>query len=343
MTHDKRRGFGSQSGMRSLASVHWGVFILSAACSGTSPSAPAPVGSNPAATVAPIDAPDAGEPACLKGSGEELTVAGVRVGSGVVDACLRGDEIVSCLSIHLSDLSARALTPQELDRPTRRQRLASKSAAHVSHDKRQATVRFSDSNTVIAAPLGDGESLLSADVNAAGTIAALIVGTEEKSAVHVFEPRTRKRVATFPASRGDWLCPEVAMLGDTVYVNATNCAGPDAKSWLFTNTGTEVAPVGADPALGTYETRPVQVSAREWAFTVKGFQGSESFTAVVVQDVVTGHVVATIRYPGRADDPNGDTLIRAGDGRLIVIAGSKISVIDPRAKSVVKSLTVPRC
>ena len=79
----------------------------------------------------------------------------------------------------------------------------------------------------------------------------------------------KKTLATIKYAKGDYKCGSAAMLGDTVYISASVCAGPDARGALYTAKGKKLADVGGKD-FGTYGTGGVQLDGSQWAFLEEG-------------------------------------------------------------------------
>ena len=140
-------------------------------------------------------------------------------------------------------------------------------------------------------------------------------------------PAKKKKVASIKYAKGDYKCGSAAMLGDTVYLSASVCAGPDARGALYTTKGKKLAEVGGKD-FGTYGTSAVQLDGAQWAFLEEGAG------TIAIQDVATGAVTKTIDLVAlwAGDDktdgtrangnPGESALVRGGPGELVVIAGS---------------------
>lgn len=170
---------------------------------------------------------------------------------------------------------------------------------------------------------------LRAAVNPTGTMVAVLVGdaAKGKGVVELWDVTKKKKATTIKYAKGDYRCGAVAMLGDTVFVSASVCAGPDARGALYTTKGKKLADVGGKD-FSSYGTTAVQVDGAQWAFLESGAG------AVAIQDVATGAVAKTIDLVGlwAGDDatdgtrangnPGESTLVRGGPGELVVVAGS---------------------
>lgn len=168
-------------------------------------------------------------------------------------------------------------------------------------------------------------------VDAAGKWAVLMIGDTEKGrgVAEVWDVTKAKKTATIKYAKGDHRCGVAQVLGDVVYVSASVCAGPAAKGALYSMTGKKLADVGGKE-FGTYGASAVQVTPTLWAFLEEGAG------VIALQDVKTGKVDRTIDllslWGTDADgaargggNPGESALVRSGEGKLVVIAGSPVA------------------
>ena len=174
-----------------------------------------------------------------------------------------------------------------------------------------------------------GANPIRATTNAAGTAFVLLLGDAEtgKGYAEIWDVAKAKKTATFRYARGDFKCGEVAMLGDTIYINASNCSGPTARATLFSLKGAKIANVGKGD-FGTYGNALVQLTTTTWAFL------EENGNRIAIQDVAKGKVAKTIdvsalwRKDGASPkepamgNPGESAIVRVDDLRLAVIAGA---------------------
>ncbi|HET9621853.1 MAG TPA: hypothetical protein VFP84_10820 [Kofleriaceae bacterium] len=187
-------------------------------------------------------------------------------------------------------------------------------------------------------------SKLHATTNTDGTFAVVLLGDAErgKGYAEVWDVGKARRTAAFPYARGEFRCGEVDMVGDTIYLSASTCAGPAARAALYSLRGRKIANVGGKE-FGSYGNAHVQVAATTWAFL------EENGARLVIQDVVKGKVVKTIdtsalwtpdgsTSPTAMGNPGEHALVKLGDGRLAVIAGTpangNVATIDPESGAV---------
>lgn len=181
----------------------------------------------------------------------------------------------------------------------------------------------------------DADHPIDAAVDPTGAWAVLMLGDAEagKGVAEVWDVAKGKKTATIKYAKGDHKCGTAQVLGDVVYISASVCAGPAAKGGLYSMKGKKLADVGGKD-FGTYGATAVQVGATQWAFLEEGAG------AIALQDVKTGKVDKTIdllalwngggdgeggtdgEAPRGGGNPGESALVRGGDGKLVVIAGS---------------------
>jgi hypothetical protein len=184
--------------------------------------------------------------------------------------------------------------------------------------------------TTLKPKVGRGASapILAVTNDAGATVVAMLGDAAAgKGVAEVWDVAKKKKLATIKYAKGDYKCGNAAMLGDTVYISASVCAGPDARGALYTAKGKKLADVGGKD-FGTYGTSGVQLDGTRWAFLEEGAG------TIAIQDVATGAVTKTIDLIAlwAGDDktdgtrangnPGESALVRGGPGELVVIAGS---------------------
>jgi hypothetical protein len=185
---------------------------------------------------------------------------------------------------------------------------------------------------------------IDAAIDAKGAWAVLMLGDAEagKGVAEVWDVAKGKKTATIKYAKGDSKCGTAQVLGDVVYISASVCAGPAAKGALYSLKGKKLADVGGKD-FGTYGASAVQVAGTQWAFLEEGAG------AIALQDVKTGKVEKTIDLlalwndgggegggdagtPRGGGNPGESALVRGGEGKLVVIAGSpaagSIGIVD---------------
>ena len=184
--------------------------------------------------------------------------------------------------------------------------------------------------TTLKPKVGRGASEpIRAVANAAGTTVVVLLGdaTSGKGVAEIWDVAKKKKTASIKYAKGDYKCGDAAILGDTIYVSASVCAGPDARGTLYTLKGKKLADVGGKD-FGTFGTSAVQVDETRWAFLEEGAG------TVAIQHVDTGALAKTIDLVAlwAGDDasdgtrangnPGESALVRGGPGELVVVAGS---------------------
>jgi hypothetical protein len=196
-------------------------------------------------------------------------------------------------------------------------------------------------------PKGASEPI-DAAIDATGAWAVLMLGDAErgKGVAEVWDVARGKKAATIKYAKGDHKCGNAQVLGDVVFISASVCAGPAAKGALYSLKGKKLADVGGKD-FGTYGATAVQVTPTQWAFLEEGAG------VIALQDVKTGKVDKTIDllalWGGGGGErgggnPGESALVRGGEGKLVVIAGSPaagtVGVVDVASgeTSVIESL-----
>jgi len=209
-----------------------------------------------------------------------------------------------------------------------------------------------DACTSITPQVLPNSSKLHATTNASGTVAVVLLGDAEhgKGYAEVWDVARGKKTATFFYARGEFRCGEVDMVGETIYVSASTCAGPAARATLYSQKGKKIASVGGKE-FGSYGSAHVQVAGSAWAFL------DENGSRLVVQDVVKGKILQTIDTSGlwtpdgasgtaAMGNPGEHALVKLGDGKLAVIAGTpasgSVATVEPSTGQVTV-VRVPQC
>jgi hypothetical protein len=167
---------------------------------------------------------------------------------------------------------------------------------------------------------------IDAAVDATGAWAVLMLGDSErgKGVAEVWDVAKGKKTATIKYAKGDHKCGTPQVLGDVVYISASVCAGPAAKGALYSMKGKKLADVGGKD-FGTYGASAVQVGPTQWAFLEEGAG------VIALQDVKTGKVDKSIDLLALwgsdrgGGNPGESALVRGGEGKLVVIAGSPVA------------------
>lgn len=197
-----------------------------------------------------------------------------------------------------------------------------------------------------------GVAKFQAATNADGSLAVVLLGDAPagKGYAEVWDVAKPKRVAKFRYARGKFRCGQVAMAGETIYVSAATCGAPGARAALYSTRGRRIANVG-NKDFGTFGNDFTQVEGKTWAFL------EESGNRIAIQDVTRGKVIKTIdtsplwSFDGQPDknaigNPGESAIVRLGNGKLAVIAGSpstgKIAIVDV-ATGTLELVTAPVC
>jgi|GEM_PF-2068026 len=172
---------------------------------------------------------------------------------------------------------------------------------------------------------------IQAVINNAGTFVVALYGNAEagKGVAEVWDVGKKKKTATIKYAKGDYKCGHAEMLGDTVYITASVCAGPAARGALYSLKGKKLADAGGKE-FGTFATTPVQLDGTSWAFLEEGAG------TIAVQDVATGALGKTIDLvalwagtgsgdaPRANGNPGESALVRGAEGKLVVVTGSPV-------------------
>lgn len=242
-----------------------------------------------------------------------------------------GAEQTACFSVALADKKytkldePTAAQPATLEAPVARL-VASPTEVQICTGEGEDTCKTLKPKV----PKGATEPIEGA-VDAAGAWAVLMIGDTEKGrgVAEVWDVARGKKTATIKYAKGDHRCGVAQVLGDVVYVSASVCAGPAAKGALYSMKGKKLADVGGKE-FGTYGASAVQVTPTLWAFLEEGAG------VIALQDVKTGKVDQTIDllslWGTDADgaargggNPGESALVRGGEGKLVVVAGSPVA------------------
>ncbi len=193
---------------------------------------------------------------------------------------------------------------------------------------------------------------LQATTNPTGTHAIVLLGDAStgKGIAEVWDVAKARRVASIKYARGEFKCGQVAMAGDTIYLSASTCVSPAARGTLYSLAGKRLASVGGKD-FGTFGTAFARVDGTTWGFL------EENGSRLAIHDVVRGKLVKAIdtsalwsadgqKSKAAMGNPGESALVRIGDGKLAVIAGSpatgKLAIIDVAAASV-EVVAAPVC
>ncbi len=294
-------------------------------------------GGKPAAVVKPIEmtAPvkskpaPTDKPACIKQPEESAAVAHPSGDEERVSFCI-GTAVDQCFEIELASGKLTTLSGQpkgqtpSLDAP-----------AHVETTNPEFKVCAEATGCkTLTHQVWPGAAPLRAATN--GTIAAIMLGDAEagKGYVDIYDVMKTKKLATFKYAHGEYRCGDLAMLGETVYVNATVCAGTSGRAALYTSKGKKIANVGGKADFGTFGNSYTQVEGSMWAFL------EENGNRIALQDVAKGKVVKAIDVGAlfadsgaeKMGNPGESAVVRLGNGKVAVIGGTpangSVAIVD---------------
>ena len=180
--------------------------------------------------------------------------------------------------------------------------------------------------TTLKPKVGRGASEpIRAVANAAGTTVVVLLGdaTSGKGVAEIWDVAKKKKTASIKYAKGDYKCGDAAILGDTIYVSASVCAGPDARGTLYTLKGKKLADVGGKD-FGTFGTSAVQVDETRWAFLEEGAG------TVAIQHVDTGALAKTIDLVAlwAGDDASDGTRANGNPGESALVRGPTLVFLD---------------
>jgi len=212
--------------------------------------------------------------------------------------------------------------------------LPPESGAHVETKNPELKVCAQDACKTLTPKVIPSTAQLHAATDPSGAFFVVLLGDASvgQGYVEIWDVAKTKRTATFRYARGDFKCGDVAMLGTSIYINASQCKVPAARGAIYSLKGTKIANVG-NKDFGTFGNAHVQLAPTTWAFL------EENGNRIAVQDVVKGKVEKTLVLDGlfgTAKDafgnPGESALVKLPDGKLAVIAGSpangSVAVID---------------
>jgi hypothetical protein len=316
------------------------VAIAVLASCGGSGKAPPPV--KPIAIDPPKEAakPPEEKPACIK---QPEDVAAIRNASGddtKVSYCV-GTAVDQCFEL---ELASGKLTHLETEPAGQSPALDSQARIETTNPEFKVCTEATGCKT-LTPQVWPGAAPLRAATN--GTIAAVMLGDAEagKGYIEIIDVLKTKRLATVKYARGEFRCGDVAILSDSIYVNATVCQGTSGRAALYSPKGKKIANVGGRPDFGTFGNAHTQIDGPLWAFL------NENGNRIVLQDVTKGKVTKTIDVSplyveasgAKMGNPGEAAIVRLGDNKVAVIGGTpangSVAVVDLQtgAKQVVKA------
>lgn len=332
--------------MRTISRAVLAPLLLLAACGGGQKPAPEP---EPVAE-APKPPPPP-PPVCVQGGAEMSLIGMVEADANVVKFCVSdGAESNKCYGVDVANKKYSELS----EAPRGQSPVLDPDPARIETTAKEVKVCIGEECKTVKPKMPRGnENPIDAVTNAAGTHVAVLMGNHEKGkgTVEVWDVAKKKRLR-YPLkyAKGDYKCGEARLLGTTLYVSASVCAGPSARGWLYTFQNKKIADVGGKD-FGTYGTVPVQVAENQWAFL------DESGATIALQDVAKGTVDKTIDigavWGGGAEgapatgNPGESALVRGGEGKLVVVTGGptpgNIGIIDVASGELETTITAVPC
>ena len=312
-----------------------GLVLAFAACAGN--------GNPPTVTVASVPPPPPPPLPCIQPPDDAAAIR---------DASVDGQRLAFCVGAAADQCFAFDLPTGKLEHLDEPPKPSPDPRARVTIINPDLQVCRGDSCKSITPQVLPNSSKLHATTNTDGTFAVVLLGdaARGKGYAEVWDVVRAKKTATFSYARGEFRCGEVDMVGDTIYVSASTCAGPAARATLYSLKGKKIASVGGKE-FGSFGNAHVQVAGSTWAFL------DESGVRLVVQDVAKGKILKTIDTSGlwapdgatgttAMGNPGEHALVKLGDGKLAIIAGTpangSVATVDP-ASGNVTVVRVPHC
>ena len=295
--------------------------------------------------------PPAPKPVCIVAGDGVAAIGSATGGAGGAEFCVSngGADSSECFSVDLASKKYERTTGT----PTAQEPGLAASPVRVETTPAEVTVCKGDDCKTIKPKVAASDQQLVAVANT--EIAVVMVGDGEagKNVAEVWDVAKGKKLTTIKYAKGDFRCGVPKLLGSTIFISASVCAGPASAGTLYSAKGKKLGDAGGK-GFGTYSEVVVQVKDDVWAFL------EENAAVVALQDVATGKVEKTIPLGALWTEdgaaPEGDALpmgnpgetalVRGGDGKVLVISGSpapgSIGVIDV-ATGTVEVIRAPRC
>jgi hypothetical protein len=160
---------------------------------------------------------------------------------------------------------------------------------------------------------------------------------------------TGKRVKTLKLANDSTCIESAHFVGESVYVETSNCAGPGGSGAVYSWAGKKLADV-APEAFNPFGAEPISVGGDRWALV--GFGGGD----VLVFDGKTGKQVHLIEIPepagcercgevlgGGPSHWSATRIAKLSSGKLVTLDGAGVSIIDPAAGKIEKTHRIPIC
>lgn len=321
-------------------SVRWTTVALApvvlAAC-GSKPPAPAVVKTDqPAPKIEPEP------PACITPPDVAVAITHPTIDGSRVQYCINSDD--QCFALDLATGAFERL--REPPRPTGDPLMAE--SAHVEMTTPELKICQSETCKTMTPKVLPGAATIRAATNADGKIAVFLLGDAPagRGYAEVWDVAKTRRTAKFRYARGAFKCGDVAMLGEVIYVSASECTAPGARAALYNLRGRRIAHVGGRH-FGTFGNQFVQVDGTTWAFL------DENGAKLALQNIARGKVLKTIDTTALFEDvgadmgnPGESVLVRRSSGELAIIAGApatgSVATVDLDTGEV-KVVRPPRC
>jgi hypothetical protein len=295
--------------------------------------------------------PPAPKPVCIVAGDGVAEIGNASGGAGGAEFCVSSGnaDASECFSVDLAGKKYERMTGV----PTAQDAGLTPSPVRVETTPTEVTVCKGEDCKTLAPKVARPEGQLVAVANEQIAVVMLGDGEAGKNVAEVWDVAKAKKLTTIKYARGDFKCGVPKLLGSTIFISASVCAGPASAGTLYSAKGKKLGDAGGK-GFGTYSEVVVQVKDDVWAFL------EENAAVVVLQDVATGKVEKTIKlaalWTEEGEQPEGDALpmgnpgetalVRGGDGKVLVISGSPspghVGVIDVAAGTV-DVIRAPRC
>lgn len=318
------------------------VFAVLVGCGGNKAPTPVkPIAMDPTKAQPKNEAPKA---TCIKPPEESGAITHAGGDESRVTFCV-GTAVDQCFTL---DLASEKLT--SLPEQPKAQSRALEASARVETTNPEFKVCTDTTGCKTLTPqVWPGAAPLRAATN--GTIAAVMLGDQEKGKgyVDIYDVMKTKKVATVRYGRGEFRCGDIAILGDTVFVNASICQGTSGRATLYSAKGKKIANVGGKGDFGTFGNAYTQVEGPQWVFL------EENGNRIALQDVAKGKVVKTIDVgalfeadggAAKLGNPGESAIVRLGTGKVAIIGGApatgSVAIVD-LTSGTVKVVHAPTC
>jgi hypothetical protein len=234
--------------------------LVVAACRASPPPAKPPTVARPPQPPTKIEAAQA--PACV-------TVPDV--GAIISQATVVDGKAEYCIGATGSECFQMTLDGGVLDRLAERPVIEESKGARVEMTPPELKICEDDGCQSLTPKVLPAAARIRGATNTNGSFAVFLLGDANagKGYAEIWNVDKTKKAATFRYARGDFRCGEVAMVGDTVYVAATQCGQPAARAGLYSLKGKKLhvrqrlcARRGNDVGVPRGERRPARDPGR---------------------------------------------------------------------------------